>query len=1260
MLSNTYYFLGLYSIRKKSWKSAEKLFLKAISHNKAPPSLWYYRLGFALGKQKRWIEAEKLLRKAVDLAPDNLKFKIRLGMSLEKIGKKTEAEDLYKSILDKNLNHNEYYRIGKIFFSFSRWKFAEAAFRAAVNIENKKAIYHVLLADSLKKQNKNWQVIEFLQIATQLDNKHVEWFVELGSELYLFKRYTEAAQAYKAALQLQPNETTWHYKYGLMLEKAGRYPESVNAYNLAISHDKKLNSKRFGIGVFHQNNGLWLDAAQAYKALSETSLDAGLYYKTGYAYAQCHLWDDAVNAFLSAILLEKGNAEYYYYLGYAYERKEMFEEAVQAYERAITTRKKDTSDWYYRLGFVLNKIGQYELACKYFLRTKKNEYKYYLNTTKKNTSNELFLQNLQKKIKATPLNIHLYHTLSILYENAGCTQEAADIMNKIILHSNKHEENMYYRLGFLLAKIGKYKEASTAFCNMRIFKIPYSAEIFPYIENIKLRPILQYNEFRKTLPIREKTILYESFNGNSISCNPYAIFRGLIVDKNFSDWTHVLVLDNLGKLADQYKIYNNIVICQKGSDSYINFLATASHLINNSTFPNYFTRRTEQKYLNTWHGTPLKTLGSSMKERFMEHKNGTRNFLQATHLISPNAHTTKVTLNDFAIDGIFSGKIAECGYPRVDLTLKVTTEQKHLLRQTLGITNDKPVLFYAPTWRGTHNDISFDKEKLLNDLEKLSELNYNIIFRGHALLADIIDDLSPSVFIPPVTIDTNEILSITDILLTDYSSVFFDFMKTGKPIIFYCYDREKYEEKRGLYFQMEGMPGKCIENIDDLCILLGKPITEIYIPLTENNAEFCRHDDGNATERVIQFFFYGNDNETIDTNNNKENILIFGGPFMPNGITSSLINLLTSIDLDKNPVHLVVEPSSIENFQERRELFEKLPNGIKIIPRVGLMNTDIDDKYIIDMVHRLNSFPSPLIKEKYINAHKNEFQRMFGKSNFHSVINFEGYHKFWASLLASTNFSNKLIYLHNEMFSEWKLKFPYLEIIFNTYSYYDKLASVSPTLSDINKKELKLFEPREEKFIALPNVVNEVAIKEKANTPLDPDIENWIDASSTLFITMGRLSPEKDQKKLILAFAKTFEKHKNIQLLILGDGPLKDELTFLTRKLQLDDRIKFGGIRFNPFPALKRAHCFVLSSNHEGQPMTLLEALILKKQIIATNIPGNRGVLDEHGGIIVENNTESLAIAMENFIQGKRKTIHFSPQRYCKKALENFYSALKK
>lgn len=298
--------------------------------------------------------------------------------------------------------------------------------------------------------------------------------------------------------------------------------------------------------------------------------------------------------------------------------------------------------------------------------------------------------------------------------------------------------------------------------------------------------------------------------------------------------------------------------------------------------------------------------------------------------------------------------------------------------------------------------------------------------------------------------------------------------------------------------------------------------------------------------------------------------------------------------------------------------------------------------------------------------------------------------------------------------------------VFALYPYFDKLVSVSPALRDINAENLKALASRgdqgagTDKFIYVRNSIDTNAIVGGARGNLNADINSrenmespfgftsYGDLASSVtallnvygaealsdevrrqalrrkfgmaepdsssigeredrpvtFITMGRMSPEKNHERLINAFAKTVESGCNARLVLLGSGPLAAELKELARSSGFSDRIIFGGHQSNPHPLLDAADCFVLSSNYEGQPMVILEALTLGKPVITTAFGSVASAFPDSNtkrwGKIVEQDVDALADAMISFVQDKesRPRPDFDPAAYNEQVLEEFQKAV--
>ena len=183
-------------------------------------------------------------------------------------------------------------------------------------------------------------------------------------------------------------------------------------------------------------------------------------------------------------------------------------------------------------------------------------------------------------------------------------------------------------------------------------------------------------------------------------------------------------------------------------------------------------------------------------------KNVVRNFFQSSFLISPNQHTSKMYLNSYRLRGLYKGEVLEGGYPRIDSTLKPDKQRtfKLLGQFQKAIDQTKEILLYTPTWKGLDlTSARNDMAQVTAEMAYLREIHgdkYNILVKVHPFIyKEAVKEVALKPYLIPDAIDMNELLGIVDVLITDYSSIFFDFLVTNKPILFYCWDADLYAEK---------------------------------------------------------------------------------------------------------------------------------------------------------------------------------------------------------------------------------------------------------------------------------------------------------------------------------------------------------------------------------------------------------------------------------------------------------------------------------
>lgn len=791
-----------------------------------------------------------------------------------------------------------------------------------------------------------------------------------------------------------------------------------------------------------------------------------------------------------------------------------------------------------------------------------------------------------------------------------------------------------------------------------------------YTNNKNFKRTVEYTRNFKKNKIDPHIIFYESYHGKAMNDNPYAIFKHLVNNEEYKNFTHVWALnDQDNPYANKYKGLKNVRFVKVHSEEYIKYLTKAKYLINNVTFPTYFQKKDEQIYINTWHGTPLKTLGKDMEGPIGQHKNIQRNFLHSDYILSPNKFTSEKLIDSHDLEGLYNGEIIEEGYPRMDLTFNTDKEElRKTLENIIELDPHKKIILYAPTWRGEVGSVSNINEELFNHISALNEKipdDYQLILKVHTLLFKYIkhDEQLMNKCIPDC-IDTNELLSLVDILITDYSSIFFDYMATNKPILYFMYDKEQYLKKRGMYLDVNTLAGPICKTTDELakCIKEIESVQDRYQSVYQEMNEVYIKRVGDSTQKIVDIIFKGKQEQSdcvFDVKEpHKKNILIYCGGFLNNGITSSAINLLNNIDYEKYNV-IVIDKGNYD--KESSYNISRINEKAKRVYRVGSMNLTIKDWYLHGLMNK-RGYTEELAKRKPEEIFKREINRMLGNARIDIAVDFSGYVPFWTMVMSLGEFPQKSIYQHNDMLAETNKiingKYKHkrkLGIVFSLYKCFNKIVSVAKHTRDLNAENLAQHVDTN-KMVYVHNSLNVDKIKDsvenhgfliesyegqdyiiqKEEKPGAFSIKGirLPKHNEINFVNMGRLSPEKDQEKLIRAFSQLINKYQNLnmKLYIIGDGILKGTLNDLVETLGLEESVIFTGQMKNPFFLINKADCFVLSSNHEGQPMVLLETLVLNKPIIATDIAGSRSILEDGYGTLAPNDVDGLFSEMEKFV----------------------------
>ncbi len=355
-------------------------------------------------------------------------------------------------------------------------------------------------------------------------------------------------------------------------------------------------------------------------------------------------------------------------------------------------------------------------------------------------------------------------------------------------------------------------------------------------------------------------IIFECFKGKSINDSPLAIYKKLAETEG--NYEFVWVVQDEGKILPvEISEDNRTSVVVYGSKEYYEAYASSGYWITNCRIPFRVVKKSSQTYVQCWHGTPLKkmahdiTVGNNVNTSLAGLKFAYR--LEASKFdffISPSEYASKCFCSSFNMRW---EKILESGYPRNDdlIKFKNDIDFRNKVKKDLGINTDYAVVLYAPTWRDNQFSKESDSHVLDNPMDNIQFTsgfsNTIFLYRGHYFAKP---ETEMDNFIDVSNFDNlNALLLITDILVTDYSSLFFDFMNLGRKIVFYMPDLEEYIGiTRGLYLNPEtDLPGPVVKNLDQLYSELRNEIfdKEKFLKI---NSKYNPYEDGESALRVIR------------------------------------------------------------------------------------------------------------------------------------------------------------------------------------------------------------------------------------------------------------------------------------------------------------------------------------------------------------------------------------------------------------------------
>lgn len=364
----------------------------------------------------------------------------------------------------------------------------------------------------------------------------------------------------------------------------------------------------------------------------------------------------------------------------------------------------------------------------------------------------------------------------------------------------------------------------------------------------------------KLLPVKKEIIVFESNMGRNYTGNPRAIYEKMVelgLDRMYKCY---YILDDINT-----PIAGSAKVLKRTRTRYFYIMGLAKVIVSDSRMPKYIVKREEACYIQTWHGTPLKKLALDMDSVNMAGETDIdkykRNFYENTrtwdYLISQNHFSTEIFRRAFAFDKT----MLEIGYPRNDILFtKNNPTEISKIKEKLGLPLDKKILLYAPTWRDNEyyhkGAYKFTSAMDFDLLSKSLGEEYVCIVKYHYLVKENRDWSRYNGFVYDFDMceDIALLYLVSDMLITDYSSVMFDYSLLNRPCLFFAYDLDNYKDNlRGFYFDfIEEAPGPIVSTTQDLISTIKEYNHDEYEEKYKAfSLKFNHADKGNASGEVV-------------------------------------------------------------------------------------------------------------------------------------------------------------------------------------------------------------------------------------------------------------------------------------------------------------------------------------------------------------------------------------------------------------------------
>lgn len=446
--------------------------------------------------------------------------------------------------------------------------------------------------------------------------------------------------------------------------------------------------------------------------------------------------------------------------------------------------------------------------------------------------------------------------------------------------------------------------------------------------------------------------------------------------------------------------------------AYCRLLASAHYLINDTSFFGFFTKQPFQRYINIWHGTPLKYLGKDDGD-IAHMGNVQRNFYQVDQLLVSNQYTADALIGSYNLAGLMQGSVVIGPSPRNSVLRSAAS--RDATRSRFGLTGLQ-VFAYLPTWRGVVGTVAAGRQSLAAHLTAMDQAlrDDQVLFvklhpfdaaQGGVSFADY-----QHLRAFPTDCETYQFLGATDALITDYSSIMYDYMNTGRPIALFVYDKAAYLRERGCYEDIATYPFLQCETVADLTTWLAEPAPAAY--LGQFADRFISHDRVTGAQQVVQALFGPAApapavTTVLRPGDQRPTTLVYVADLHQQAVMGALQRWLAQ--QDRTSRHYLVCTTAAQNDATQLSQLLNLPVGVQFYAVPSGKNGTLKELVTAQFAQHLPAGLANWTQQTMMRVARRDYRRLFAALTVDTVIHFDGQARDFATMLAAVTGTVKTV-----------------------------------------------------------------------------------------------------------------------------------------------------------------------------------------------------------------------------------------------------------